>query len=385
MRFERIEVSTVMMRWLVVLVLLWWMGSAQVSAQDISTLDVTAHTRAVVYKGPGHTFLQLSWLEPGVPATIVERNRVGNWLRVQRAREDGTLLVDGWVMSAYMNLHPDLSFADVPTNVATADADPSTVQYVSVAALYEAPIIPEISDAMREVYARGQKLGNVRKNITKVGDSLSADPLYLGLMSQFQRELGAYDYLEETIAYFGPSTAVDSVAARVGMTSLVIFDPMWADPEQCNAGETPLTCEYRLKQPSISLMMFGANDVKHMTDAEFDVQVRMMVDQTLERGIIPVLSTFSYSPHADLWWQSVNFNQRLIDIADEYDVPLINLFAAAQPLPNYGLDIDQVHMKHSGFDYLKFDTGHDAWYGVSLRNLLSIRMLDELRLTLEMN
>jgi hypothetical protein len=373
------------MRFFVVVLLLGCVISGHVGAQEASPMEVTPHTRAVVYKGPGHTFQQATWIEAGVPATIIERNRVGNWLRLQRVTEEGTVVMDGWVMTGYLNLSPDLSFVDVPVNVATGDADPSTVKFVSVAALYEAPIIPEVSEAMREVYTRGQEMGNIGKNITKVGDSLSADPLYLGLMSQFQRELGAYDYLEETIAYFGPSTASESVAARVGMTSLVIFDPMWSDPEKCNAGETPLECEYRRKQPSISMIMFGANDVKHMTDSEFDVQIRLIVDETLARGIIPVLSTFSYSPDADLWWQSVNFNQRLIDISREYEIPLVNLFAAAQPLPDYGLDIDQVHMKHSGFDYLKFDTGHETWYGVSLRNLLSIRMLDELRRTLEMN
>lgn len=376
------------MRLRILILILGLLLGGQVQAQlseATSAVSVTPHTRAVVYQGPGHTFQQLTWIEAGVPAEIIERNRVGNWLRLQRVREDGTVLMDGWVMSGYLNLHPDLSYADVPVNTSVADADPSTVRFVSEAALYQAPVIPEISEAMRAVYAAGLAMGNRSKNITKVGDSLSADPIYLGIMSQFQRELGPYDYLEETIAYFGPSTASESVAARVGMTSLVIFDPMWADVEKCNPGETPLACEYRRKQPSIALIMFGPNDVKHMTDAEFDVQLRLIVDETLARGIIPVLSTFSYSREADLWWQSVNFNQRLIDMAADYQVPLINLFAAAQALPDYGLDIDRVHMKHSGFDYLKFDSGHETWYGVSLRNLLSIRMLDELRRALEMN
>jgi hypothetical protein len=41
-------------------------------------------------------------------------------------------------------------------------------------------------------------------------------------------------------------------------------------------------------------------------------------------------------------------------------------------------------MLQSGFRYLKFDTGHDAFYGTSLRNLLSLIMLDELRVGLGM-
>jgi hypothetical protein len=39
-------------------------------------------------------------------------------------------------------------------------------------------------------------------------------------------------------------------------------------------------------------------------------------------------------------------------------------------------------MANSGFPNLKFSSGHEAWYGTSLQNLLSIRMLDEIRRTL---
>ena len=38
-------------------------------------------------------------------------------------------------------------------------------------------------------------------------------------------------------------------------------------------------------------------------------------------------------------------------------------------------------MKHWGYDYLKFDDGYVAFSGAALRNLLSIRMLDEIRTT----
>lgn len=74
----------------------------------------------------------------------------------------------------------------------------------------------------------------------------------------------------------------------------------------------------------------------------------------------------------------------VIDVATEYEVPLINLWAAARPLDNYGLETtDGMHMNRSGFTYLKYDSGHEL-YGMvlSLRNLLSLKMLDDLRLAL---
>ena len=363
-------------------ILLLLMPLLMVWAQD--THQATAYQAIAVRSGPGHTFQQIDLLNPGVIVNIVERNRVGNWVRVTHVTGNGQIALDGWVVTGYLNYDANLRLSEIPVNNDLPDADPTNAQYESTARLYAVPVIPKVSRKMEGVYRYGQALGNHADVVTKVGDSVSANPLYLRPMSRGDHDLGPYDFLDETIRYFGPSLRNNSVASRIGMTTYVIFDPLWADKEQCNPGEAPLDCEYRLKQPAIAMIMFGPNDVRHMTDADFDVQIRQIVDQTLTRGIIPVLSTFSVSPDDELWWQSINFNLRLTEIAAEYEVPLINLWAAARILPEYGLDQDGVHMLNSGFKNLKFSTKHEVWYGTSLQNLLSIRMLDELRHTLNM-
>jgi hypothetical protein len=203
-------------------------------------------------------------------------------------------------------------------------------------------------------------------------------------MNRTDYVLGPYDYIEETIRFFGPHVPNVSAAARLGMASYTVFDPMWADPALCRRGLNPLACEVERTQPSVLFVMFGPNDVLHMTPDEYAANMRRVVVALLDRGVIPVLSTFSYHPGAARFAAAVEFNLALVDIAAEYEVPLINLWSAARALPNYGLDRDNLHMRHSGFYNLKFDTGHETWYGVSLRNLLSIRMLDELRRKLEM-
>lgn len=355
-----------------------------VTAWSLDAPQTTAYQQIAVYSGPGHTFQQIDFLNAGVPVSIVERNRVGNWVRITRTTDDGRMMLDGWVVTGYLNYEGSFHLSDIPVNETVADANPENAQYVSTALLYAVPVLPQISTKMQAVYRYGLALGNQSHVVTKVGDSVSANPLYLNPMSLPDYDLGPYDFLEPTIQFFGPSLAHGSVASRIGMTTYVIFDPLWADKERCQPGETPLACEIRLKRPSIAMIMFGPNDVRHMTDTEFHEQMLQLVEQTLDQGIIPVLSTFSVDPDDRLWWQSINFNLRLADIASEYEVPLINLWAAARILPGYGLDEDEIHMANSGFESLKFSTGHEAWYGTSLQNLLSIRMLDELRLTLDM-
>lgn len=364
----------------VFIVMLCFVAIAPASAQS-SPFDTTPYRQINLFAGPGITFRLLNRIQSGVPMTIIERNASGTWVRIQRHDDKGVLLEDGWVISGYLNLAPDFQFGDVPVNSMLPDADAAS-DMSNLHDLYLVPVIPTISDAMREVFQRGRdEFGRYPHVITKVGDSITADPLYLQPMSSPNWRLGAYSYLEETIRYFGASTAVESIAARIGMTTYTVFDPGWAAEPPCEPRETPLDCEYRRKQPSISFIMFGPNDLLAMSDTTFDTQIRRIVERTLEQGIIPVLSTFSYDPGMGLWQQSINFNRRLVAIAAEYQVPIINLWLAARALPEYGLEVDHIHMKHWGTTFLKFDTGNVAFSGASLRNLLTIRTLNEIRNT----
>jgi hypothetical protein len=306
-------------------------------------------------------------------------------VHIQYYGKDGAVIYDGWIISGYLNFDLEFHLGDVAVNTTLPDADADT-DMSQLHALYLAPVIPTISDAMREVYRHGHNdLRNYSYVITKVGDSMTADDLYLKPMSRDDNVLRPYDYLGDAVSYFGASTSVDSVAARVGMTTYTVFDPAWADKTVCHPRETPLDCEYRRKRPSIALIMFGANDLKRMDDVHFDQQIRMIVADSISHGVIPVLSTFSYDPAAPLWLQSVLFNRRLVKIASDEQVPLINLWLAARSLPSYGLEDDDIHMKHWGFEYMKFDHGSAAFSGAALRNLLSIRTLDEIRRTVILN
>lgn len=339
----------------------------------------TAYQDTVVYAGPGETFTQINLLHPGVDARIIERNAIGTWVRLLRTGPDGKTVMDGWVISGYLNLSPDLHFSDVRVNTELSDADPANVNSRSLQELYGYPVIPTISAAMQDVYDLGQSLGNNSSTVSKVGDSLVANPMYLQPMGQGDAVLGAYDYLADTLAYFGQSAGSESAAARIGLGSYSIFDPMWADKDRCAAGEGPLDCEYRLRHPSVALIMFGPNDVKHATTEDYTQHMQEIIEDSLEKGVIPVLFTFSYDPDNELWWNAVDFNRALGTVAAEYDVPLVNLWAAARILPEYGLDVDHLHLKNSGFTYLKFTGGNEAFYGVTLQNLLALRVLDEIR------
>ncbi|MBK8026475.1 MAG: SH3 domain-containing protein [Chloroflexi bacterium] len=351
-------------------------------AQDSGNPLLTSAFQDVnVRQGPGTTYPTQARLRAGVPVTIAERNSVGTWVRIQQHLEDGNLYLDGWVLSGFLNLSPELRFSQVPVSP-LPDAVPENSESPSLTALYSAPLISPVSERMREVYQRGLELRNYSHVVTKIGDSVSADPLYMTLMSRPGAALGPYDYLQDTLDYFGASTQVESVASRIGLNTYALFDPAWAAGEVCQSGESPLECELRRKKPSVALVMFGGNDVKNINDVAYDQQMRRLVEETLARGVIPVLSTFSANPNDPNWWKSVNFNNKVIQIAIDYEVPLINLWLATRPLSGYGLEQDGIHMNHWGTNTLRFDNSFPAYSGANLRNLLALRMLDEIRRTI---
>lgn len=343
-----------------------------------AALNVTAYQRVLVYAGPGTTFQQVAPLNAGVPAVIVERNATGTWVRLQRL-DQGNVVMDGWVVSAYLNLDPALDFGAVPVNTALADADPTNEPSESLKRLMAVPVIPTIDPLMLSVVQQGAALGNNPQGVSKVGDSTVANEQYLQPLGADQIELGAYQYLAQTAAWYRESAAQTGAAAHVGLTTLVIFDPFWADKSLCQPGETPLACEFRVKRPSVALIMFGGNDVKHVDEVTFANQLRRIVDESITAGVIPVLFTFSYNPAAELWPQAVNLNLAVIEVGAEKQVPVVNLWLAAHILPEYGLDVDQTHLKNSGFGFIKFTGGNEAFYGVTLQNLLALRVLDSVR------
>lgn len=344
---------------------------------------IVPREEAIIRQGPGHSHLPVNRLNWQDEIEILERNRPGTWVYIRVTRGGGTPW-EGWVLTGYLDLDETVRLSEVPVNVSVADANASTINSRSQSRLYAVPVISVVSDAMRDVYERGQQIGNRSNSITKIGDSLSASRIYLIPMSRGDHQLGPYDFLDETIDFFGASMAEIGVASRIGLSSIAVFDPVWADPQLCEPNETPLACEYRRKKPSIAFILFGPNDVRAMDEERYETQMRLIVEESMNQGVIPVLSTFSADPDEAFWWQSINFNLVLLDIAEEYEVPLINLWAAARPLPNYGLDRDRIHLKHSGYENLHFVEGQEAYYGVSLQNLLSLCMLDELRRTLGM-
>ncbi len=237
------------------------------------------------------------------------------------------------------------------------------------------PIVPTVSDAMKEVYKRGLEMGNDPNAFSKVGDCQTNTGFYL---VDFDHEgwysLGSeYAYLQDTIDFYEGSYSRTSLAMRDGYNVAAILTALRADPKQCEKGENPIQCEFRLHNPSIAIISLETNFNDRPAD-DYGKYMRQIIEYSLEQGVVPILATKGDNLEGD-----DSINAEIADIAMEYDIPLWNLWAALQPLPNQGHDTDLNDGFHLSFSRNFFDQPKNMLSGWPWRNLTALQALDAVR------
>jgi hypothetical protein len=232
----------------------------------------------------------------------------------------------------------------------------------------------EIKDNVREIYARGQKMGRNPFTFSKLGDSLVANKRFLRVFDLKDPTLGTYDlgdfaYLQDTIDYFSGSFDRQGAAVKPGMNTLMVFNPKYSEYKDCHPNENLLDCEIRLNNPSFIIIQLGTNDRSDVVAVQYDRIVKYIIDQ----GIVPILYT-----KADRGGGPDNLTNEIIrDIARRYKVPLIDFDLLADTLPNRGLREDKTHF--SVAPRLNYANPSTFRYGDAMHNLAALLMLDQVR------
>jgi hypothetical protein len=344
-----------------------------INAQTTSTIRGVINEKIGMFAGPGQTYEAVADLQLGDQVDVRGRTEAGNWLYIVLP---GAEPREGWTLTGYVTLPEGTLFSRVPVIRSNADADVERVFDPLLKELYAVPILPEIDEAVCTLYEGAVEVGHAPFVISKVGDSNSAAVAYLTPIGEGKYELGAYDYLQNTVDAFGASMAITSAATRVGMNSSAVFDPMWSDREVCTAGETPLACEYRRTNPAIAVIMFGANDLKILNTEGYEAQLRKVIETTLDADILPVVISFSANPQADDYYQALVFNQIALHLSQEFGVPFVNFWSAARNLLHGGVGEDNVHLTNPGASFRLGE--NESRYGVTLHNLMVLNTLDQI-------
>jgi hypothetical protein len=329
-----------------------------------------------VRSGPGTRYEIVGVLAAGHTLPLIGVNQAGDWYSVVFDDPSGQPVPQAWVAVEVVTLEGGCE--PIPT---LPDPGPPA----DWLRLMDVPILPEsLSPRLHDIFARGQALGNDPRAFTKIGDCNTDTSYFLAAFDWGQYALGPYRDLEPSIDYYAGWFEHVSLAGQVGYNALTVLDPLWVDPKTCapQNGEGALACEYRLNRPSVVVMMFGPNDMINLTEPQFTDAVRQILDLSINDGVIPVVTTFTWHEDRD-WLTALRFNVILVDLADEYGVPLINFWRAARDLPDFGLVNDYTHLTTGdlpGGDYtISFAHGEETVSGYALRNLLTLQVLDRLR------
>jgi hypothetical protein len=140
-----------------------------------------------------------------------------------------------------------------------------------------------------------------------------------------------------------------------------------SDPAACTSDESPLACELRLHRPAFAILSLGTNQV--WRPEEFEAGMRQILDILLLQNVVPILSTKGDNLEGDH-----RINRTMACLAQEYEAPLWNFWAAIQPLPHHGLQSDLEHLTYYGkTDFDDPEAMQSAW---TIRNLSALQVLD---------
>lgn len=235
------------------------------------------------------------------------------------------------------------------------------------------PVIPQVSQTARDIYARGQQMGNDPHAFSKVGDCQNVTAYFL---SNFdipgEYDLGPYQSLQATIDNFKGSFERQSASVQAGYTVASALSPLWADPAICKSDETPLACEDRLHNPSFAIISMETwNRTGKQPVSDYENYLSQVVEYWIGQGVVPILATKADNKEGD-----GSINAAIVRVAEKYDVPLWNFWLAAQSLPGHGFDPawnDGFHLLWARSFYNNPARLRDGW---PIRNLTALQALD---------
>jgi hypothetical protein len=231
-----------------------------------------------------------------------------------------------------------------------------------------------VDENVRTIYDLGQSMGRDPRRFSKVGDCQSTAVEYLQGFDTGDYNLGEFTLLQGVIGQFAGSYRYVGPASIDANHPDTLLDPKWS-PSSCEAGENSLQCDYRVHQPAIAIILLQPRTGDYWQDPYHD-SLRAVVQETLDAGVIPVLSTmFGWRDHDGI----VDETNRIIrQVAQEMHIPLWDFYESVMGLPDHGSDgnLNEWHMSISPDDNLDFSDAANFQYGMTVRNFETLQVLD---------
>jgi len=272
-----------------------------------------------------------------------------------------------------------IGFGDQPYVQIVVGDEQAAEEYIASNSAY----VSGVSARSREIFLRGQQLGNRANVFSKIGDSLTDESWFLYHFGEGLTNLQSYANLQPTVNFFLSETARtsnsfnnDSVAAAGGWNSFSLLDTANSRPYSFCGNMNPVECELEVSKPAVAIIMIGTNEaMANYQNGTYQANIRAVVQICIDRGVIPVLSTIPWNQFREPGL----YNAAIISIARQYDIPVIDYGSAADRLPNRGISGDGVHPSVPPDRNTANFSEENLQYGYTVRNLVTLQMLDALR------
>ncbi len=215
------------------------------------------------------------------------------------------------------------------------------------------PWVPQITAAQKAIYQGAVAAGKDPYMFTVVGDCNSLPPVYLQRIASGQFNAAGLGALQAIVQKFSKSFARISLAATGGLGAAMMMDPQWADGALCDSktGQGPFACELWVSRASVVFIALGTQE--QYTWKDFEPHYRKMIEHALGKGVLPVAVTKADDIETAADAPSGYINGIIRKLAIEYQIPLLDFYAATRNLPNFGL-LDEgdkdFHLSYVGMD-----------------------------------
>ncbi|PJF48272.1 MAG: SGNH/GDSL hydrolase family protein [Chloroflexi bacterium] len=220
------------------------------------------------------------------------------------------------------------------------------------------PGVPTISSAAQRRYRDAVQAGRTPGMVAVLGDCNAEHPVFFGRLASGAFDLTPYPELKTTARAFAAAFNRVSVATSGSFNATMAFDPMWADPKQCQSDEGPLACELRLSNASLLLIALGTGDT--FTWRDFERHYRAIIEYALGLKVLPLLMTKADALESQQGGAPADYINGVVrKLGAEYGLPVIDFALAARQLPNGGLAaernaslqlIEPFHVNEVGMD-----------------------------------
>lgn len=191
------------------------------------------------------------------------------------------------------------------------------------------PVLPTADENIREIYELGQTLGNDPNTFSIFGDCQARPEEFFGIFETEPLMLESLPpELRLTVLQFKGSFNRESPTAQDGTTPGALLWTQWHRGQfGCTFAETPVECELRIHKPSFVIIQIGSHFESRNTE-----YLRRILTQLIKNGVVPILATKADNRELDH-----RVNRDMAELADEFNLPLWNFWAAVSDLPNRGL------------------------------------------------